>query len=327
MDNHRQNGPVGGGGMETENFNNLIEQERKPNLKVVMRLYLLVFLILLVLGSIAQGLSFEIGMIVTQWVFILLPALWFLTRYRVDRFSFVRLRPLKAGFIPVIILLSVSFWLLNMVIAAGLVSGLMELGYEPIMVLEPPETFQNYLVYLFVIAISAGICEEVLFRGTIMPAMEEHGLGPAIVFSSLLFAIFHLSFLNLISTFMLGAVIAVIVIKSGSLWGGVLYHMLNNFYAVTYLYLAGQEEAATEVDPQAYLALIPLFILALGGAYAGLKLLQKNSVVKPLLEDRDRRWFPRGWFSWLLVFSLLLFLIMALLEFAIGFGWFGLEMI
>jgi len=294
-----------------------------PNLKAVMKLYVVVFLLLLIFGSIAQGLHFEIGMIITQWVIILLPALWFLRRYRVDRANFVRFRALEWHFIPVIILLSASFWLLNMAIAAGMVTGLMEIGYEPVMVLEPPQTLQHYLVYLFILSISAGICEEVMFRGTIMPALEEHGVVPAIVLSSLLFALFHVSFLNLFSTFMLGTVMAVVVIKTGSLWGGIFYHMLNNFYAATYLYLAGQEEAAAEIDPQALWALLPLAVMAGAGAYAGLRLLQNRSKVGPLLKNRPGRWLPRGWFNWLLVVSIIFFLLLAFFELALGFGWLG----
>jgi len=298
---------------------------RKPNLKSIMRLYVVVFLILIVIGSIVQGWSLEIGMLITQWVLILLPAVWILSRYRVDRSTFVRLNPLKLGYIPVIIFLSASFWLLNMVIAAGLVTGLTEIGFEPVVVIEPPENFQHYLLYVFAIAISAGICEEVLFRGTIMPAIEEHGAIPAVIFSSFLFALFHGSFLNLISTFMLGAVIAVVVIKTGSLWGGVLYHMLNNFYAITYLYLLREQETTTELDPQVFLGLIPLLLIAAALAYFSLRVLHSKTGAKSLLKSREGRWLPKGWFGGLLIVSIILFLVLAMLEFAIGFGWFPIN--
>ncbi len=324
MENYSEHEVRPGNGGEKEEIVSLSNGPgSSPNLKAVMKLYVVVFLLLLIFGSIAQGLHFESGMIITQWVIILLPALWFLRRYRVDRANFVRFRALEWHFIPVIILLSASFWLLNMAIAAGMVTGLMEIGYEPVMVLEPPQTLQHYLVYLFILSISAGICEEVMFRGTIMPALEEHGVVPAIVLSSLLFALFHVSFLNLFSTFMLGAVMAVVVIKTGSLWGGIFYHMLNNFYAATYLYLAGQEEAAAEIDPQALWALLPLVVMAGAGAYAGLRLLQNRSKVEPLLKNRAGRWLPPGWFNWLLVVSIIFFLLLAFFELALGFGWLG----
>lgn len=300
------------------------EPVKKPALQSAMRLYIVVFVLLVIFGSIAQGLHFEFGMLFTQWVVILLPALWLLRRYGVDRISFSRFKALPLHFVPVIILLSISFWLVNMVAAAGLVTGLMQLGYEPIVVLEPPQTFQQYLFYLLVIAFSAGVCEEVLFRGTIMPALEESGPIPAIVFSSLLFAIFHVSFLNLLSTFVLGAVMAVVVIKTGSLWGGILYHVLNNFYAVTYMYIFGNQETAAEIDPHLLWGLLPVLILGAAAAYFGLRLLQDRSGQEPLLRSWKGNLLPPGWFGGLLVTGLIIFLVLVLLEFAVGFGWFGL---
>ncbi len=296
---------------------------KKADLGSAMRLYIAVFILLLSLGSIAQTLHFEIGMIVTQVALILLPALWFLKFYGVDTVEFSRFKILQVKFIPTIIILAGSMWLLNMIVAAGLVTGLMEFGYEPVAILEPPETFREYLILLLVLTVFAGICEEVLFRGTIMPSFEEHGLVPAIVFSSLLFALFHITFLNLFTTFILGIVMAVVVIKTGSLWGGIIYHMVNNFIAATYLYMAGQQETASEVNPQDYWVLLPLGIIALAGSYLSLLLLHKQSGREPLLKNR-KSWLPRGWFSGVFVAAVILFLIMALLEFAIGFNWLGL---
>ena len=291
-----------------------------PGLREALRLFLVVFALLLLIGSVVQAWHFEYGMIITQVILILLPALWFWRRHRVDQVSFGRLNPLEGKFIPIILLLSVSFWLLNIVFATGLVTMLMQFGYEPIVVLEPPQTFGEYIGYVLVLSVFAGICEEVLFRGTIMPAMEKEGLVPAIVFSSFLFALMHISFLNLISTFMLGLVMAVIMIKTGSLWGAILFHMLNNFYAATYLYAAGQVEAASSIEPADLLVFLPVLCLSLAGIWFGLNRLQLRSGVSPLLKQRGS-WLPKGWAGWPLFAGLFMFLVMALLELAIGFKW------
>ena len=307
-----------------DSFSDSGGQSQGPDLKAAMSLYLFIFILLLLIGSVVQTLHFEIGMMVTQVVLILLPALWFWRRHRVDKVKFARLHPLQVKFVPAIIILAVSMWVLNMIIASGMVTALMEFGYEPIVVIEPPQTIQQYLMLVLVLSVFAGICEEVLFRGAIMPSMESHGLVPAIVFSSILFALFHVSFLSLISTFVLGMVMAVVVIKTGSLWAGILYHMLNNFIAATYLYIAGRYETASEIDPQTYWVALPLLLLALAGSYFGFRLLQKQSKVEPLLRNR-KAWLPRGWFSLLFVLAVSLFLLMAFLEMAIGFNWFNLN--
>jgi len=306
--------------------NNFGLSQDGPGLKSIMRFYLVVFALLVLFGSVFQAAHFEIGMILTQVLIILLPAIWLLRRYNINLVVFARLKPLQLKFLPTILLLTISMWLLNMIIAVLLVSGLMEFGFEPIVVLEPPQTIQEYLGYVIVLSIFAGICEEVLFRGAIMPSLEKYGLVPAIVFSSLLFALFHVSFLNLISTFILGMVMAVIVIKTGSIWGGIVYHMLNNFIAATYLYIVGQQEIATDVEPGSLLELLPIFILALIGSYIGLRLLNRQSDVKPLLQ-RGEGFLPRGWFSFAFVVAIIMFSVMAIFELAIGFGWFGLDMI
>ncbi len=297
----------------------------KPDLKAAMRLYLGIFVLLIFIGSTVQVMHFEIGMIITQVFLILLPAIWFWKRHGVDKVRFARLYPLKLKLVPTILVLAGVMWIINMIVAAGLVTGLMEIGYEPIVVIEPPETIMQYLGYVLVLSVFAGICEEVLFRGAIMPSMEERGIVPAIVFSSLLFALFHISFLNLFSTFMLGIVMAVLVIKTGSIWAGIIYHMANNFIAATYLYIAGQHETATEVDLQAMLALIPLLVVAVVLAYFLFKFLHRQTGSRALLQDR-KNWLPRGWFSFVFVAALFIFLLMAMLELAVGFGWFNLGM-
>lgn len=301
-----------------------LQPGRKPDLKSALLLYLFVFAALLFFGSYLQALHFEYGMIATQILIILLPAIWYWRRFAVDQVKFARLNPLSLKFIPAIVILAASLWLVNAFIATGLVGGLMELGFQPLVLIESPTTWQQYLGYVVVLSIFAGICEEVLFRGTIMPALEQRGLVPAIIFSSLLFALLHGSLLSLLSTFSLGVIMAVIVIKTGSLWGGILYHMLNNFYAASYLFWADTmdfEPASLEL--QTYLALVPFLVVGLVGVVIGLRLLHKNSDQAPLLSSR-RAWLPTGWLSWPLYLSLLLFVIIAAMEIAIGFSWIDL---
>jgi membrane protease YdiL (CAAX protease family) len=299
---------------------------KKPDLKSAQLLFLVVFLLLIIFGSMAQAWHFQYGMIITQLFIILLPALVYWKRFKPAQSSFSRFASLKIKYLPAILIMAVSFWVINMVFATGLVFGLMEIGYEPIVAIEPPQTLQQYLSYIVVLVIFAGICEEVLFRGTIMPAMEDHGLVAAIVYSSLLFALLHVSLLNLVSTFVLGVVMAVIVIKTGSIWGAIIYHMINNFIAATYLYIAGQYETTAEVELQGLLALLPFFILGLVGAWLGLRLLHRQSGSAILLRNGEQ-WLPKGWFAWPFVVGVILYLFMVLLELAVGFKWIDISMV
>ncbi len=326
MDDHNEKLVYGEESSNLDSGAEAFQPAVKPTLHSAMRLYLVIFILLIIFGSIFQLIHFEIGMVLTQVLIILLPAIWYWKRYRVNLASFARLKPLSIRFVPIIILLSASMWVMNMVFAALMVTGLIEIGYEPTVVLAPPVSFSEYLLYLLVLSFFAGICEEMLFRGAIMPSMESKGLVPALVFSSFLFALFHVSILNLFSTFILGLVMAIVVVKTGSIWGGVIYHMLNNFYAATYLYFVGQMETVAEVDDGSLIALLPLFIIALVGAYLGFRLLQKHSVIAPLW-GRGEGLLPRGWFGWILAVSLLIYLVIIFFELAVGFGWFGLDLL
>jgi uncharacterized protein len=291
----------------------------KADLKAAMRLFIIVFILLFFFGSLAQAGDLYSGMIISQVLFILVPAILFWRITGVEQVDFARLKPLRLEFVPVIVVLSVSMWLLNIVYAATVLTGLVGLGYEPAILIEPPQSVQDLFRLIIVIAVFAGICEEVFFRGAIMPAMEKQGRLEAIIFSSLLFALFHGSLIRLPNTFILGVVIALVVIKSGSLWAGILFHFLNNFYSMLYLYLAGQAETAAEVSNGSIWGLLPLFAIGLTGAVFGFRRLHKIAPLEPLLTQRSG-WLPAGWLSWPLLGGLLLFLIMAFFEFATGFG-------
>lgn len=295
-----------------------------PGLLEAVRLYLLVLLLLVLISLFLTGLNLKLVMAVNQWLIILLPALIFLRYYRVDRLNYLRLQPLAVKSVPVIVLLSFSFWLLNMALASVLITFLIDLGYQPEILIPPPENWSQYLLYLLLIVFSAGVCEEVLFRGAIMPAIEKHGLLPAIIYSSLLFALFHGSFIRLFSTFILGMVIAVIVVKTGSLLGGVLFHMLNNFYAVTFMYLTADfNSTLAEEMPVVWISVLLLLIPGLIGAYWGFRILNSQTGFLPILKQKAGL-LPAGWFNLAFCAGLFIFLILALFELSAGFGWLGL---
>jgi len=86
---------------------------------------------------------------------------------------------------------------------------------------------------LFVIAVTPAVCEELLFRGVILSGLRRYGYWPAIVISSLLFALAHASIYRLLPTFCLGLLLGYIVVKTGSIYCSMLLHALNNGVAVT----------------------------------------------------------------------------------------------
>ena len=100
----------------------------------------------------------------------------------------------------------------------------------------------EFLVVVFVIAVTPAICEEFLFRGLILRTFEKaYPAMRAIVFTGIIFAIFHFHPFNLIPLIVLGFFISYIAHYSGSLYSAILIHFVNNFISAIAVYLFGKE--------------------------------------------------------------------------------------
>lgn len=103
-------------------------------------------------------------------------------------------------------------------------------------------SFPEFLVVVFVIAVTPAICEEFLFRGLILRTFEKsYSAIRAIIFTGLLFAIFHFHPFNLIPLIVLGFFISYIAHYSGSLYSAIIIHFVNNFISAVAVYLFGKE--------------------------------------------------------------------------------------
>ncbi len=85
------------------------------------------------------------------------------------------------------------------------------------------------LVSLAVIAVLPALCEELVVRGVLLPALAVRlGSGVAIVASALLFAAMHLDPYRTLFTFAMGAMFGVLRVMSASLWPSVTAHLSLN---------------------------------------------------------------------------------------------------
>jgi membrane protease YdiL (CAAX protease family) len=86
---------------------------------------------------------------------------------------------------------------------------------------------------LFTLAISPGMMEELVFRGACLGLLRRCGsLRSAIVASSAFFALMHLSIYRFVPTFLIGALLSVVVWRSGSIFPAMLLHAVYNGVAV-----------------------------------------------------------------------------------------------
>lgn len=90
------------------------------------------------------------------------------------------------------------------------------------------------VVFLFIaLALTPAICEELLFRGYLQRQVERGwGTVASIVLVGILFGLYHLRLSQVIPLSLLGIYMGFAVWATGSLWSGVLVHLLNNGLAV-----------------------------------------------------------------------------------------------
>jgi sodium transport system permease protein len=82
-------------------------------------------------------------------------------------------------------------------------------------------------------ALAPAICEEIAFRGFILSGFSRGGrMGVAVVLSSVTFGIIHMIPQQVFNATLLGLVLGLLAIRSGSLLPGIIFHLLFNSLAV-----------------------------------------------------------------------------------------------
>jgi sodium transport system permease protein len=93
------------------------------------------------------------------------------------------------------------------------------------------------LTSLFLFALMPAICEEFAFRGFILSGLEhQHRVRSAILLSALMFGFLHVLlslFQQLFNATLLGVVLGLLAVRSRSILPGIVFHVLNNSWAVT----------------------------------------------------------------------------------------------
>jgi membrane protease YdiL (CAAX protease family) len=103
-----------------------------------------------------------------------------------------------------------------------------------------------------VLSITAGICEELLYRGFVMWYVGHWtGVAVAVVISSILFGFAHvyLGWPHVIRTTIVGVVFALIVIGTGSLWPAMIMHAAMDLLAGDLGFRALGEHRPEGADP------------------------------------------------------------------------------
>ena len=111
-----------------------------------------------------------------------------------------------------------------------------KLGY-PLQELTYSLNTPNYIISLFSLVLLPAIAEELLFRGLIFKGLKPCGKAFSIIFSALLFSIFHTSIEQTIYPLLLGLLLGVIMYYENNIIYCIMIHCFNNFLALTQMKL------------------------------------------------------------------------------------------
>lgn len=257
-----------------------MKKDYKIELFNVNLMFLLVALLLVSLGGYIQQISFDFGIIFTQYLVILLPPLLYLRINNKDFRSFIPLEGAKLKDIFVVALIIIFSYPIAIILNfIGII--LLEKYAKTIESPIPPlESMSSLFKYIFLIGITPGICEEILFRGFLLPAYSIMGKKRAILITAFLFGIFHFNLQNFLGPMYMGIVLGLIVWKTNSIYLSIMGHALNNIIALLLAFKVQQNNFVVEgnVDIQFSMSKIHYLIVIL-------ILLVCIKIVKGLLES------------------------------------------
>ena len=97
-----------------------------------------------------------------------------------------------------------------------------------------PETVPGLILFVVSMTIVPAFTEEIIFRGIVMQSLRRFGDLFALVTSALVFGVFHLNLVQMPYAFIMGLFMGYFVMRSGSLWVGILIHLINNSIAAAF---------------------------------------------------------------------------------------------
>lgn len=195
------------------------------------------FVLAIVLGKSMDRYMYQI-VLVNEFIMILGSVLIYCAIMKIPirqtfRFNNPGLKPLL-----LIVLLSVPAYFVASMLNNVLVYFLQFIGNLPSQPIPVPHTIPELVQGILIIAVSPAICEEIMHRGLLLRAYEKRGSYRAVVIVAIFFGIFHFDITNFLGPVFLGLVIGYYVVRTNSIFAGMLAHFLNNTIAEILTYLS-----------------------------------------------------------------------------------------
>lgn len=153
---------------------------------------------------------------------------------------------------------------------------------EQVLAMSNLKNWYEYLMALLIMAFFPAMFEELFFRGAMQNLFVKWWKKPilAILITSLIFSLVHMSIYLFLTRALLGFVLGLIYYKTKNIWVNIIAHFLNNAVAVSMLFYISQTSVKpdfSKVDPKVewYIGLV-----GLAGLITLFYLLKKNSAIQ-----------------------------------------------
>ena len=205
-----------------------------PTLLVFSTYALLLFSKIVDLTLINRENEYYTVVILQLMIFLLPGAIW--CKYRGEGYiRGLRMRlPHPSSFLLMIsaTLLMISGGLLLSVLFGGLESLSQNFSLYDTFISKSNGTVPSNLYLLIAYSVIPAICEEFIFRGILCHEYEKGGVMRAVVFSSLFFAMLHFNPINILTYLFSGAILALVLYASRSLFAAIITHLLYNIFGL-----------------------------------------------------------------------------------------------
>ena len=222
-----------------------------------------VFLAGRLFGGVDAGAQSQLTQFLYYILFVALPVMLY-ARRDPGIASHLRIEPLKGRVAALSVLTAaVAVLFINCVCQLWFILVQCMGGTIPASGVAVPTTVRGLASAVILSAALPGVCEELLFRGLMLSAWEERGSLRAVTTVSLLFTLLHGNLLGIPSEFICGVLLACIVISSGSLFAGMVFHTVFNSTLLIASYWARTVETDAEAAYTGALSLLPFLLGAL----------------------------------------------------------------
>lgn len=165
---------------------------------------------------------------VYELIYLGVPLLIMVLYYNKDNTYLLRLKPMSTSELIITVVLGLFVFGTNLflteinVILASFVSN--------IVIPETPAVISvsDKLIFMLTLVVVAPVTEELIMRGVMMRGLEGRSKWFAIIVTGVFFGMLHLSYYTVFAKILVGILLCYIVYVTGSIYSGIIVHMINN---------------------------------------------------------------------------------------------------